>query len=330
MSITILKPGIHSSIQDLGRWGFQQFGIPISGVMDEFSAKLANIICGNDEHESVLELTLHGAELMFNEPVCVSITGGGCKVFINDIESAYNKLIKIDSFSILKCKPTPTGCRTYLAVQGGFDIKKEMGSVSTYTPASIGGINGQQLRTGDMILLCRKKPLHEKASELRITENGFSVSTWKVSTPASQILHDRIRINLCTGPEWELFKPDSQHVLFNSIYTISMKANRMGFHLEGNKLEMKEKKEMISTPVTKGIIQVTNEGLPIILMADAQTTGGYPRIARVCSADISALAQCRPGDKITFKEISASESTSLSLAKRSLLKQIKNTLNQIN
>jgi len=323
MSITILKPGIASSIQDLGRWGHQQFGIPISGAMDELAARLANILCGNDEHESIIEITLHGTEIMFNEAACISLTGSGSIIYLNDIEIQYNRLIKLDASSILKFKPAPSGCRSYLAIQGGLDVKKEMDSTSTFAPSGIGGTNGQNLKTGDIISLTRKKSSHKKADEINITKNGFAVSTW-IGVDLKEHHHNGIiRINICAGPEWDLFNEQSRSIFLNSEYSISLKANRMGIQLEGPRLELTEKKEMVSTPVTKGIIQVTNEGLPIILMADAQTTGGYPRISRVCSTDISVLAQCRPTDKIFFNLISEEESINKMNEKKKSLQQLK-------
>ena len=322
MSITILKPGISSSIQDLGRWGHQQFGIPISGAMDELAARLANILCGNDEHESVIEITLHGTEIMFNEAACISLTGSGSIIYLNDIEIQYNRLIKLDASSILKFKPAPSGCRSYLAIQGGLDVNKEMGSTSTFAPSGIGGINGQNLKMGDIISLSRKKSFHKKADEINITKNGFAVSTWIGVDLKEQQHNGIIRINICTGPEWDLFNEQSRSKFLNSEYSISLMANRMGIQLEGSRLELTEKKEMVSTPVTKGIIQVTNEGLPIILMADAQTTGGYPRIARVCSADLSQLAQCRPSDRLIFLNISENETLQKMRKMKEILKSI--------
>jgi antagonist of KipI len=317
MSITILKPGISSSIQDLGRWGLQQYGIPISGAMDEYAARRANIFCGNEEEEPVIEITLHGAEIMFNEAACISITGSGSIIYLNDIEIEYNRLIKLDAFSILKFKPSATGCRSYLAIQGGLDIRKEMGSCSTFAPSGIGGINGQLLKTGDIIPFSRKESFHKKANEIIITKNGFAASTW-IGVNLKEAKQQRVtKIKICDGPEWNLFHEQNQNTFLSNEYTISLKANRMGIQLEGARLELLEKKEMISSAVTKGIIQITNEGLPIVLMADAQTTGGYPRIARVCSADISTLAQCRPGDKISLEKISEQES----IEKRNQLNQ---------
>jgi antagonist of KipI len=306
MSITILKPGMMSSLQDLGRWGFQQFGVPIGGAMDKVSAALANIICGNDENEAVIEMTLHGTLIMFNEAAFCAIVGGGCKAYIDDVELPFNRLLWIPAFSIIKTTASIQGCRSYLAVSGGFNVKKVLGSASTYTPSGIGGINGRNLITGDMLAFKREQNLHV-ASNLHMLPNGVGISHWHtadlvVPTP------DIATVHAIKGPEFDRFNTASQEDIFNSIFTISSQSNRMGYRLEGKKLTLEHKAEMVSTAVTTGIVQVTHEGDPIILMADAQTTGGYPRIARICAADISLLAQCRPGAKIQFREIGEGES----------------------
>jgi antagonist of KipI len=306
MSITILKPGMMSSLQDLGRWGFQQYGVPIGGAMDKVSAALANIICGNDENEAVIEMTLHGTLIMFNEAAFCAIVGGGCKAYIDDVELPFNRLLWIPAFSIIKTTASIQGCRSYLAVSGGFNVKKVLGSASTYTPSGIGGINGRNLITGDMLAFKREQNLHA-ASNLHMLPNGVGISHWHtadlvVPTP------DIATVHAIKGPEFDRFNTASQEDIFNSIFTISSQSNRMGYRLEGKKLTLEHKAEMVSTAVTTGIVQVTHEGDPIILMADAQTTGGYPRIARICAADISLLAQCRPGAKIQFREIGEGES----------------------
>ena len=306
MSITILKPGMMSSVQDLGRWGFQQFGVPIGGAMDKVSASLANMICGNDENEAVIEMTLHGASFMFNEAAYCAIVGGGCKAFIGDEELPFNRLLWIPAFSIIKTTANPQGCRSYLAVGGGFNVKKVLGSASTYTPSGIGGINGRNLITGDMLAFKCEQNLHA-ASNLHMLPNGVGISPWQtadLNAAASEITI----VHAIKGPEFDLFNSASQKNIFTSEFTISSRSNRMGYRLEGKKFTLEQKTEMISTAVTAGIVQVTHEGDPIILMADAQTTGGYPRIARVCAADISLLAQTRPGVKIQFREIGEEES----------------------
>ena len=306
MSITILKPGMMSSVQDLGRWGFQQYGVPIGGAMDKVSAALANIICGNDENEAVIEMTLHGTSIMFNAQTYCALSGGGCKAYIDDVELPFNRLLWIPAFSIIKTTANLQGCRSYLAVSGGFNVKKIMGSASTYTPSGIGGINGRNLITGDMLAFKREQNLHA-ASNLHMLPSGVGISHWNTADLVEVTVNVAI-VHAIKGPEFDRFNAASQEDIFNSMFTISSQDNRMGYRLEGKKFMLEHKTEMVSTAVTTGIVQVTHEGDPIILMADAQTTGGYPRIARICAADISLLAQTRPGVKIQFKEIREEES----------------------
>ena len=322
MSITILKPGMMSSLQDLGRWGFQQFGVPIGGAMDKVSAALANTICGNDENEAVVEMTLHGASFMFNEAAFCAIVGGGCKAYIDDVELPFNRLLWIPAFSIIKTTASIQGCRSYLAVSGGFNVKKVLGSASTYTPSGIGGINGRNLITGDMLPFKREQDL-QTAPNLHMLPNGVGISHWHTA--------DLIKVNAnfaivhaIKGPEFDRFNKASQESIFNSMFTISSQSNRMGYRLEGKKFTLEHKTEMVSTAVTAGIVQVTHEGDPIILMADAQTIGGYPRIARICAADISLLAQTKPGVKIRFKEIGEEESSDRCKELSRKMKRLKN------
>lgn len=322
MSITILKPGMMSSLQDQGRWGFQQFGIPIGGAMDKVSATLANLICSNDENEAVIEMTLHGASFMFNEAACCAMVGGGCNAYIDDVELPFNRLLWIPAFSIVRTTASLHGCRSYLAARGGFNVKKVLGSASTYSPSGIGGINGRNLVTGNMLAFKREQHI-EAASNLKMLSNGVGISHWHAadlveSTPNVVIVH------AIKGPEFNLFNSASQENIFTSEFSISSQSNRMGYRLEGKKLVLEQKTEMVSTAVTAGIVQVTHEGNPIILMADAQTIGGYPRIARICAADIPLLAQTRPGVNIRFKEIDEEVSSGRCKELSSRMKMLKN------
>lgn len=301
MSITIIKPGISSSIQDLGRWGFQQFGVPVGGAMDKVSAALANSICGNEEHEAVIEMTLHGTSILFNERTYCAIVGGGCKVYVDEIELPFNRLMHIPAESIMITKADAAGCRSYLAVAGGLNITKELGSVSTYMPSEIGGIQGRALRTGDIISFKKNKSFIEQSSLINLGKN-IEVSQWEV-TGQQSIKDYPASIRVFRGPEFDWFDEKSQANFFNTVYTITAQSNRIGYRLDGGLLSLKEKIEMVSTAVTEGIIQVDHQGNPIILMADAQTIGGYPRIARVCTSDIPMLAQLRPGEKIRLREV---------------------------
>lgn len=300
MSITIIKPGIGCSIQDLGRWGYQQFGVPIGGAMDIDAAITSNRICGNDDNEPVLECTLHGLEIQFNRTVVFALCGGGAKAILNGELVAYNKLIKVVSGSILKLTPDAYGCRTYIAFAGGLKIDKELGSTSTYVSSQLGGYEGRNLATGDELELKNSSNENHHSRDIVINENGFGTTAWKAKVEPLPHVLDVVDINCEQGPEWDLFDEESQEQFFKQTFTIAPQSNRMGYRLDGTKLSLKEKTELISTPVTRGIIQITNEGYPIILMADAQTIGGYPRIARVSSKCISVLAQCRPGMKVKF------------------------------
>lgn len=300
MSITIIKPGVSCSIQDLGRWGFQQFGVPIGGAMDTISATTANRICGNDDNEAVLECTLHGLEIKFNSTIAIALSGGGAIAKINGVAVAYNRLIKVISGSILKLHLDPHGCRTYIAIAGGLKIEKELGSASTYVSSQLGGYEGRNLEAGDELKLNTNIVDTSRSKDIIINEDGFGFSKWKAQVNLLPHLQDVVEINCEKGPEWELFNDVSQEQFFSQPFTISPQSNRMGYRLDGVKLSLKEKIELLSTAVTRGIIQVTNEGHPIILMADAQTIGGYPRIVRVLSKDISLLSQCRPGMTVNF------------------------------
>jgi antagonist of KipI len=300
MSITIIKPGVSCSIQNLGRWGYQQFGVPIGGAMDTISAATANRICGNEDDEAVLECTLHGLEMKCNETFSLALTGGGARITINGVAVAYNRLIKVVAGSILKLHPDPIGCRTYIAFVGGLKIEKELGSASTYVSSQLRGYKGRNLEVGDELALKKSNFETDLSKDIIINEDGFGISKWKAQVNPLPHLQDVVEIHCEKGPEWELFDEVSKEQFFNQPFTIAPQSNRMGYRLDGVTLSLKEKTELVSTAVTRGIIQVTNEGHPIILMADAQTIGGYPRIARVCSKDISLLAQCRPGVKVKF------------------------------
>lgn len=321
MSITILKPGMMSSLQDLGRWGFQQFGVPISGAMDKLSSTLANMICGNDENEAVIEMTLHGASFMFNEAAFCAIVGGGCKAYLGDDELPFNRLLWIPAFSTIRTTAHAQGCRSYLSVGGGFNVRNVLGSASTYAPSGIGGMNGRNLSTGDMLSFKREQNF-KATSTLKMLPSGVGISHWQTADLIETTPYV-VTIHAIKGPEFDLFNSTSQENFFNSEFTISSQSNRMGYRLEGKKFSLEQQTEMVSTAVTAGIVQVTHEGDPIILMADAQTMGGYPRIARICAADIPLLAQARPGVKIKFKEIGEEESADRCKELSSRIKRLK-------
>ena len=290
MSLLIHKPGFQSTIQDAGREGFRKYGIPAAGPMDQAAAQLAQSICNNQLDQSLIELTLHGAIFEFEKSAVIALTGGGAIALLNDTPIPYNRSIMVAPGSILKFQAAPYGCRTYLAIQGGFAIPQEMGSTATYLPGQLGGINGNALRSGDRLYFKLEQPHKIELPEVMIN----------VHNPA---LHStEVCIGFTEGPEWSWFSKEEQNLFQQTTWTIHPQSNRMAYQLEGNAIALTSKKELVSTAVMPGLVQITPAGTPFILMADAQTMGGYPRIARIHSADRNILAQCRPGYHLTFKK----------------------------
>jgi antagonist of KipI len=175
-----------------------------------------------------------------------------------------------------------------------------LGSASTYVASVLGGIDGRNIIAGDELKINKDRKEHHAAKDIVIDQNGFGVSKWKAQVDTLPHVNEVVEISCVPGPEWELFDERSQALFTNQTFSIAAQSNRMGYRMEGALLSLKEKTELLSTAVTHGIVQVTNQGHPIILMADAQTIGGYPRIARIISAHLSKLAQCRPGMKLNF------------------------------
>jgi antagonist of KipI len=292
MSIVLHKTGMLALIQDKGRNGYRHIGIPTSGPMDEQSFLLAQACCGNQGHEPLIEFTLHGAVIEFKKATTIALTGGGATAIINNQPIPYNQAQKIEKGAILKLLPAPYGCRTYLAVQGGFLLQPALGSCSTYTPAEIGGITGRALQAGDSLAW----------KEITSAEINKQIT---VNIQNQALLSNTVQIKCYPGPEWNWFSDNSQANFLKQAWKIDPQSNRMGYVLNGDALQLIKKKELISTAVMPGIIQVTPAGNPIILLADAQTIGGYPRIGRLHASAFPIIGQCRPGTTIEFNLVQA-------------------------
>jgi len=321
MSLRIIRPGISTTLQDAGRRGYQAAGVPVSGAMDSNSMRLANILCGNDPGAVVLETTLHGAEWLVEEEQLIAFTGGGSSLLINNQPAPFNRAIRVRASSLLSLKPSPTGCRTYLAVSGGFKAKIDLKSSSTYKTASFGGYKGRALKSGDLLEWNHhKEPISIKMiNSLALRGQNFSVAGWSIDLNTTG---KEKNIRVFKGPEWDDFEDQTKKTIFTNSFSISNQSDRMGYRLTGSPLILLRKRELISTAVCMGTIQVTHEGNLVILMADAQTTGGYPRIAMVAAVDLPVCAQLRPGDKLHFSEISMDKAEDLYLEREKLLRQI--------
>jgi len=291
MSLLVHKPGLLSTIQDAGREGFRKYGIPAAGPMDVAAARLSQSLCNNNHNQPFIELTLHGAIFEFEKTAVIALTGGGATALLNDTQLPYFRSTVVKAGSILKFCSATFGCRTYLSVQGGFTIPKELGSTATYLPGKLGGIMGRAIKAGDRIEFNLKKQIEENVTGIEV----------ELGNPA--LYSNHVTIRFTEGPEWSWFSSEEQNLFLHTKWMIHPQSNRMAYQLEGNTLALTQKKELISTAVMPGLIQVTPAGVPYILMADAQTIGGYPRLARIKSEDRTILAQCRPGYQLNFQKI---------------------------
>ncbi len=321
MSIRIIKAGIHSSLQDCGRRGFQASGVPVSGAMDVDSLRKANILAGNPAGATALEFTLHGATLMAETLMIIAFSGGGAELYINQQVVNSTGPVMVQPYSVLELKPKAEGCRSYLAVSGGLKANKDLESTSTYPAAALGGLNGNCLISGDTLEIENTEGIKNlQHLHWRSAPGGAYVHAGWGSRQYLPAAEKEITIRFIKGQEWQLFKGSAFDSFTGNSYQVTDQSNRMGYRLRGERISFGLKEEMISTAVAPGTIQVTPQGDLLMLMADAQTTGGYPRIGQVALADMPVCAQLRPGANLKFMEISAEKAESLFLAKEKQLR----------
>ena len=329
MGVKIIKPGLLTTIQDLGRHGHQKEGVIVSGAMDTFSLRAANMLVGNPENEACLEATLLGPTLYFEKEQVIAITGAEMSPSISGERLKMWRPVLVRAGSTLEFNQAIVGCRTYLSVAGGFDLPKVLGSRSTYLRACFGGFKGRALQSGD-IIPCRgiKKGSSAMVTALQQSAIGhwFSQANWAIDPQQHSLHHECVTIRALQGLEYDMFSDNSKEFFWSDKYQVSANSDRMGYRLLGSPLSITEPKELLSSAVTFGTVQVPPQGGPIILMADHQTTGGYPRIAQVISADLPKLAQVQPGKSIRFEEISLKEAHELYLQQELSMEQLHSAL----
>ena len=302
MSMRVLKPGMLSSFQDEGRIGHQPLGVSVVGAMDLRAHRLANILAGNMTDYASLEITVTGPTLQFTEPCCIALSGADLSPTVNGKAIAMNRPLILRAQDTLQFGAKKHGTRTYLAVHGGFAITEVLGSQSTYLRSHFGGWQGRALKKGDEIALNR--PLRSQTAE-GSTLASLAQALWavKIYLPGAIAESTRARVRLIKSQQWDEFTPESCHALLNQPFRLSPDSERMGYRLQGPDILMRTPRQMISEATTFGTIQVPAGGQPIVLMADRQTTGGYPKIAYVASVDLPLLAQMGPGDIVQFEAI---------------------------
>lgn len=301
MGILVEHPGMLTSVQDLGRWGYQALGMPVAGAMDPHSLRMGNILLGNPENAAALECTLLGPTLKITcEKTLLALTGADLKMKINHKDALPWKALEVfrgDRISFSNSREG--GCRGYLCFAGGMEVPQVMESRSTYLRGKIGGFSGRALKKGDSLTLGKPDFLWERSAGLECP------AELRPQEPP----HNLFRVVL--GPQEEKFTSRGIETFFSSEYTVSSAADRMGFRLEGPKIEHREGADIVSDAIPPGSIQVPGHGEPIVMMADRQTTGGYAKIGVLCSGDFGRFAQKMPGQKVRFTSISVSQGTEI-------------------
>lgn len=301
-SIKIVNPGMLTTIQDKGRYGYQQFGVPVAGVMDSFSHRVANILVENEENESVLEATMMGPSIEFQDTEVISITGGNLSPVINGNPVRMWKSILVNQGDTLSFKGMKEGCRSYIAFGGGIEVPLIMGSKSTYMKAKMGGYCGRKLNTGDIIEIGSPKNPKETLKGRTIPKEYIPV------------FEKELEVRVIFGPQDEMFTPSGIETFLSTPYTVTNECDRMGFRLEGEEIAHIDGGDIISDGIAFGAIQVPGHGKPIIMMADRQTTGGYTKIGNVIWADLWKVGQSKPGDRLRFKKVTVQEAHDLLMA----------------
>jgi len=310
----VLESGILTTIQDLGRYGFSQFGVPPSGALDTFSFRAANLLVGNSEEEACLETALMGLKLMTLKEVVISITGGDLCPTLNGEPLAMWRTHLLVEGDVIRFKKVRAGCRAYLAVSGGFVVPRIMGSSSTYLSGNFGGLEGRKLRKGDILYAL------DISSSLNKLGLQFPID-WISS------LEKEVPLRVIPGPQDRHFTEDGFQTFCFSSYHVTPQCDRMGVRLEGPRIERRldVEESIISEGLISGAIQVPGDGKPIIILAEL-VTGGYTKIATIISSDLPKVAQLKPGDQVRFIPISIEEAHRLLKEQEKRLRDFKEIL----
>jgi antagonist of KipI len=304
--ITILRAGPLTSVQDLGRSKHRALGVSRSGALDLFAAQIANLLVANPAEAALLEMTLGGAWLRFNDPRKVAWCGGDFAVQIAESNIPAGRPTIVRPGEELKMVASQRGCRAWLAIAGGVEVPAVLGSCSTDLRSGFGGHAGRKLQDGDQLSLGKAASLGSATGR---------VAPWGAPPEWAQTAMRAPVLRVVRGAEWEIFTDEAQAAFLQKPFAVSAQADRMGVRLQGAELARKDKREMLSEAVAPGTVQVANDGQPILLLGDCQTIGGYPKIAHVITVDLPAAAQLQPNDIVHFEEVPPAEATALFLAR---------------
>ena len=296
MSLTILRSGLLTTVQDLGRPGYAALGVPQAGAMDPFALRLANRLVGNPEHLAGIEFTLAGPEIRCDSDVWAAVTGSRFEATLDERAMAHAASFPIRRGQVLKIGRSLDGARGYLAVSGGIDAPAVLGSRSTFVAGGFGGLEGRPLRGGDRLPLGRRPP-----------DRGPR----RIRAGALPAYAPEAELRVVAGPQEDAFSAAGRRSFYSSVYRISSRSDRMGLRLDGPAIEHERSVDPLPEGLAPGAVQVPADGQPILLAVDRPTTGGYPKIATVASADLWRVAQAKPGDRLRFVEVNVDEARAL-------------------
>lgn len=287
-ALQVVKPGLFMTVQDLGRYGFLRYGVPISGAMDTFSLVAANLLVGNEQNDACLETTFIGPELQALVPMQIAITGGSCSPKINDQSIPMWQTVNVQEGDFISFGSMESGCRAYIALRGGIDVPLVLGSRSTYVRGTFGGAAGRHLKIGDVI----------ESFKLSLIETQYALPDELIPQFTNNIV-----VHVILGPQDNMFTDEGIETFLSNSYKVTLESDRMGYRLNGPVVEHKGKVDIVSDALLPGAVQVPKDGKPIVIMRDAQTTGGYPKIAVVVSSDLCLLGQAKPNDAVEFSRV---------------------------
>ncbi|HET6490337.1 MAG TPA: biotin-dependent carboxyltransferase family protein [Syntrophales bacterium] len=307
----VTSPGSFTTVQDRGRYSFIDRGVPPSGTLDLFAARIANLLVGNPAGAAVLETTMTGPVLEFLDEVDIAITGADMASTVNREPVPVWRSIRVKEGDVIRLRQAKSGCRAYLAVTGGIDVPVVMGSRATCIQAKIGGLEGRPLKKGDV---------------LARLPGAFLAKPRRLPVEFIPAYSPDVVVRAVAGPQDEAFASGLE-TFFSSVYEVTPEADRMGYRLKGTPVYHDKgfPRSIISEPTVPGNVQLPADGQPIILLVE-QTTGGYTKIATVISTDLSKIAQAMPGNRLRFQQVTLEEAHGIYREQAVLLKQIETLL----
>ena len=315
MSLKIIKTGILDTIQDCGRYGFQHLGINPGGAMDLFSAQLNNSLLGKNLDSPVIELHFPASQILFEKETIICITGANFSPEINHQKIPIDQPVVINKNSVLQFKKNESGACCYLSLLHEIELEKWLNSYSTNLKAAAGGCHGRPLQKGDILNF---KNIFN--FEHLVINKDFSLLPWR----ANRKNKNGTEIRFIPGNEWDWLSEDAKNTIQEDNFQVSNKSDRMGYRLTGKELKLKENKQLVSSAVTFGTIQLLPDGQMIVLMADHQTTGGFPRVAHVITPHLSKLAQMNAGTEMKFKITDQQTAEELLIKRNNHLQHLQN------